>query len=155
MNLSILYNDLGRYGEAKKLIKVSPENAKASRSVLDPFIRSKLANKHAEVADWYAGVGAFDEAVAEYRQALKLEETYADLRTSLAVCLREKGDLKGALEELLKATKTSPQYVDAHIQLGLTHYTLGKKAEAVKVWKSAVKKFPANETVKMYLALAK
>lgn len=155
LNLSILYNDMGQYEEAKKLVNLSRKDAQSVRTVLDPFIRSKLANKHAEVADWYAGVGALNDAIAEYKKALSLEEKYADIRTSLAVCLREKGDLKGALEELTKATKTSPKYADAHIQLGLTHYTMGKKAEALKVWKVAAKKFPANKTVKMYLTLAK
>lgn len=155
LNLSILYNDMGQYDEAKLLVGLSKKDAQNSKTVLDPFIRSKLANKHAEMADWYAGVGALDEAIAEYQKALSLEEKYADIHTSLAVCLREKGDLKEALNELVRAIKTSPKYADAHVQLGLTHYTMGQKAEALKVWKAAAKKFPSNKTVKMYLTLAK
>lgn len=151
LNLSILYNDVGDYDNAKKLVVRSRKDARATKRAMDPFIRSKLANKHAEVADWYHGIGAFKEAIIEYKKALDLEDTYADIRTKMAVCLREKGDLKGALSELKKAVKTNNKCADAHVQLGVTYYAIGKKADARKVWKGASKKFPPNKSLKMYL----
>lgn len=154
LNLSILYNDVGDFESARKLVARSRKDAKSKSTAMDPFIRSKLANKHAEVADWYHGVGAFGEAVQEYQKALNLEEGYADIRTKMAVCLREKGDLKGALAELTKAVKVNSKYPDAYIQQGITYYAMGKKAEARKSWKIAEKKFPANKTIKMYLRIA-
>lgn len=152
LNLSILYNDIGKYDDAKKLVVQSKKDARSKKTAMDPFIRSKLANKHAEVADWYHGVGHFSEAVKEYKKALALEEGYTDIRTKMAICMREKGNAKGALEELKKAVKSkSSRCVDAHIQLGITQHGLGKKAEARKVWRAAAKKFPGNKTIKMYL----
>jgi len=151
LNLSILYNDVGEYENAKKLVLKSRKEAKASKRAMDPFIRSKLANKHAEVADWYHGIGAFREAIGEYKRALDLEDSYADIRTKMAVCMREKGDLKGAMNELKKAVKANNKYADAHIQLGVTYYAMGKKADARKTWQSASKKFPPNKSIKMYL----
>lgn len=151
LNLSILYNDVGQHENAKKLVSRSRKDAKAKKkAAMDPFIRSKLANKHADVADWYKGVGLFKEAIAEYKKALYLEEGYADIRTKMGVCLRELGDNKGAIEELKKAVKTRGKCVDAHIQLGITKYAMGKKTEARKIWKDASKIFPANKTIKMY-----
>jgi len=152
LNLSILYNDVGDYDKAKKLVVKSRKDAHSKKTAMDPFIRSKLANKHAEVADWYHGVGAFKEAIVEYQKALDLED-YADIRTKMAVCMRENGDLKKALEELKTAVKVKSKSVDGHIQLGVTYYTMGKRAEARKVWKASLKKFPTNKTIKMYLKI--
>lgn len=154
LNLSILYNDVGKYDEAKKLVAKSKLDAKSKSTSMDPFIRSKLANKHAEVADWYHGVGAFSEAIAEYKKALTLEEGYTDIRTKMAVCMRENGDVKGALEELKQAVKSKGRCVDAYIQLGITYYAAGKKTDARKTWKEAEKKYPANKSFSMYLKLS-
>lgn len=151
LNLSILYNDVGEYDKAKKLVHRSRKDARKTKTSMDPFIRSKLANKHAEVGDWYRGVGAYEQAIEEYRKALELEDCYVDIRTKMAICLRELGDKKTALEELKRATKDSTYASDAFIQLGVTYYALGKKSEARHVWKDVVKKFPANQTAKMYL----
>ncbi len=150
LNLSILYNDLGQYENAKKLVNRSRRDAKAKKATMDPFIRSKLANKHAEIADRYKGVGIYNEAIREYQKALDLEN-YADIRTKKAVCLREKGDNKASLVELKAAIKSNSKFANAHIQLGITQYAMGKNTEARRTWNAAAKKFPSNKTIKMYL----
>lgn len=151
LNLSILYNDMGEYNKAKKLVEQSKKDASKTKTAIDPFIRSKLANKHAEVGDWYRGVGAYDQAIEEYRKALEMEDRYVDIRTKMAVCQRESGRLKEALAELQRAVKDNPKFHDAAVQLGVTQYALGKKTEARKVWKDAAKRFASSRTLKMYL----
>lgn len=151
LNLSILYNDMGDYDKAKKLVARSRKESKKTKTAMDPFIRSKLANKHAEVGDWYKGIGCYSEAVDEYEKALSLEDKYVDIRTKKAICLREAGDSKEALKELRKALKDNPKFLDAYIQMGVTYYADGSKAQARKVWKEASQKFPRNKTLKMYL----
>lgn len=152
LNLSILYNDLGQHENAKKLVLRSRKKAKSSKTVtMDPFIRSKLANKHSEVGDWYHGVGEYAHAVGEYKKALELEPRYVDIRTKMAVCLREKGDKERALNELNKVVKDNSDFVQAYIQLGVTYYSMNKKTEARKVWRAAAKKFPQVQSIKMYL----
>ncbi len=154
LNLSILYNDMGEYALAKKLVEGSRKDAKSSKASMDPFIRSKLANKHAEVADWYYGVGAFSEAVLEYQKAVQLEPLYCDIRTKLAISLREDKKYAKAVEELKQTIKTNKKFLEAHVQLGVTYFTMGKRSDAVKTWKQAVKLFPSNATLKMYLRFA-
>ncbi len=153
LNLAILYNDLHDYDKAKKLVVRSKKDAKSTSTAMDPFIRSKLANKHAEVGDWYRGVGAFKQAVEEYHKALELEPKYVDIRTKAAICMREQGLKQKAVDELKLALKDNPDSPEALMQLGITYYSLGKKADARKLWKQASKKSPSNETVKMYLNL--
>ena len=155
LNLSILYNDIGDYDKAKKLVSKSRKESKKTKTAMDPFIRSKLANKHAEVGDWYKGIGHFDHAAVEYDKALDLEGKYVDIRTKKAICLRESGNNADALKELRKAIKDNPKFIDAHIQLGVTHYAQNKKTQARKVWTEASKKFPRNKTLKMYLQCTK
>jgi tetratricopeptide (TPR) repeat protein len=152
LNLSILYNDLSDYEKARKLVERSRKESQKTKTAMDPFIRSKLANKHAEVGDVYRGVGAFKQAIQEYKKALELEDKYVDIRTKMAICLREEGDKQKAATELKQALKDNPDYPDAQIQLGVTYYSLGKKTDARKIWKQASKKFPTNQTVKMYLS---
>lgn len=154
LNLSILYNDTGDYEKAKRLVKRSREDAKKAPAAIDPFIRSKLANKHADVGDLYHGVGAFEMAVREYKKALELEDRYADIRTKLAVCLREIGNKAEAVTELKKAIQFSPEFADAQVQLGITLYSMGKPSDARKVWKTAVRKFPGNKAIRMYLTFS-
>lgn len=151
LNLSILYNDMGEYNKAKRLVEQSKLDASKTKTAIDPFIRSKLANKHAEVGDWYRGVGAYEQAIEEYRKALGLEERYVDIRTKMAVCHRETGNAKQALTELQRAVKDNVKFQDAAVQLGVTYYSLGKKTDARNVWKAAVKRFPSSKTLKMYL----
>lgn len=151
LNLSILYNDMGDYHKAKDLVEKSRKDAKKTKTAMDPFIRSKLANKHAEVGDWYHGVGAFRAAAAEYQKALELEGKYADIRTKLAVCCREFGDHEKALNELRQAIKDNGKYMDSYVQLGVTQYAMGKKSAAKKTWREASRKFPKNKTLKMYI----
>lgn len=151
LNLSILYNDMGDYDKAKKLVEQSRKESKKTKTAIDPFIRSKLANKHAEVGDWYRGVGAFDQAIDEYKKALDLESKYSDIRTKMAVCYREMGQHKTALDELKQAIKDNLRFADAQVQMGVTFYAMGKKAEALKTWKAAKQKFPRHKTLEMYL----
>lgn len=155
LNLSILYNDMGEYNKAKQLIERSRKDSKKTQTAMDPFIRSKLANKHSEVGDWYHGVGAFESAIDEYHKALLLEPKYTDIRTKLAICARELGDTKRAVEELKQAIKDNSKFIDAHIQLGVTYYAMKKKKDALKVWRAAAKKFPKNHTLTMYLKFTK
>lgn len=151
LNLSILYNDMGEYNKAKKLVEQSRKDSKKTKTAMDPFIRSKLANKHAEVGDWYRGVGGFEQAIEEYKKALELEPKYSDIRTKKAICYRELGNHKSALEELKTAVKDNIRRADAHVQLGVTYYAMGKKADATKTWKAAQKRFPRHKELEMYL----
>lgn len=152
LNLSILYNDIGEIQKARTLVERSRKESRKNKAPMDPFIRSKLANKHSEVGDWYYGVGAFKNAIQEYEKALSLEDKYVDIRTKLAVCHRESGNIKQSIDELKKALKDSPRFVKAHIQLGVSYFSAGKKKDARKAWSEASRKFPQNKTLKMYLS---
>ncbi len=154
LNLSVLYNDLGEYRQSKLLLNKSKKETKKSKDHLDPFIKGKLANKHAEVGDLYRGVGLFDKAIEEYERALDLAPHFYDIRNRLGICLREEGKKKEAFKEFQKIYKEKPSYTEAQIQLGITLYSLGQKKEARNVWNKLIATNPKHELVKMYLKLS-
>lgn len=154
INLSVLYNDLGEYKQAKSLIEKSKKVGKNGKEKLDPFIKGKLANKHAEAGDMYRGVGLFEAASYEYEKALELAPHFSDIRNKLGISLREQGKKKEAIHEFGRIVKENPHFTEAQIQLGVTLFGMGEKQKARKIWLALVKSHPRHELVKMYLRLA-
>ncbi|MBI2344377.1 MAG: tetratricopeptide repeat protein [Deltaproteobacteria bacterium] len=165
LNLAVLHNDLGEYAEARKLYErlrkrngaaKAPGKPRAARDPdagIEPVLKGKLTNMHADIADIYFGLGLYGQAVAEYRRALELNPTYTDIVTKLGVALREGGRLEESAKILREAVKLNAHYMQAKVQLGVTLYTMGKKAEAMKTWKETLKTDPHNTTAEMYLSL--
>jgi tetratricopeptide (TPR) repeat protein len=155
LNLAVLYNDLGDYKKARQLYaKVQAKSKEHKGSKMDPFIRAKLANRHADVGDIYEGIGFYREAIEEYNKALKLAPNFHDIRCKLAICLREMRKFSDAVKEFRKVIKANPRYHYAQVQLGVTQYASGKIKDAVKQWNAVLQKAPDNDGAKMYLRLA-
>jgi len=153
LNLAVLYNDLGKYKEAKKLYTHLRETHKNKHKHIEPVLKGKLSNLHAEIGDIYRNLGLYGHAIEEYKKALSLNPKFADIRTLLGMALRENGALKESLSELQEAANTNPKYLTAKIQLGVTYYSLGKTLDAKKQWNAVLEKDPKNEHAHMYLKL--
>ena len=59
-----------------------------------------------------------DGAIAEDREALRLNPNNAAAHASLGVALRNKGDLDGAIAEYREALRLNPNNAEAHDNLG-------------------------------------
>jgi tetratricopeptide (TPR) repeat protein len=160
LNLAIVCNDLGQYARAQQVYGAALERVgqggtrdENGDAPLDTFARGKIANLHAAVADGYLSVRRPTDAAAEYRLALALCPTFADLRLKLAGALREAGDEAAALVELRAAVEHAPAYVPARLALGTGLYASGKLDEAVRQWEEVVRMDPAHRTAGMYLKL--
>ncbi len=153
LNLAVLYNDLGQYGKARKLYSKLKGRRNTGSSRIEPVLRGKLSNLHADIGDIYRSIGLYGLAVDEYNKALNLNPTYLDIRTKLGQALREDGLLGESLSQLKAVLKNKGSYSPALIQLGITLYTMDKLGEAKKAWKKALDKEPENDYAKMYLRL--
>jgi tetratricopeptide (TPR) repeat protein len=151
LNLAVTYNNLGRYEKASAAFQSAARVSQDGPGALDPFIRGKLANQHADLGDIYFDLGLHAEAVAEYRKAVELGPKFADLRTKLAIALRERGEFEAALEEFQEALRVNPKYVPAYLHLGMTYYMRGLVERAERVWKTALKASPGDKSVQVYL----
>ncbi|MGE0789049.1 MAG: tetratricopeptide repeat protein [Sandaracinaceae bacterium] len=154
LNLAVTYNDLGRYDEAKKIYKAALTRGEESPGQLDPFVKGKIANLHAEVAQAYTDAGMLTEAMHELRKAVLLCPTFADLRLRLANLYRQQGDQDAARFELEEAVAAKPQYVPAHVALGVVLLALNDKDAALARWRDALKIDPGNKAAAMYMRMA-
>ncbi|MCL2724040.1 MAG: tetratricopeptide repeat protein [Polyangiaceae bacterium] len=153
LNLAVTYNDRGKYDKAREIytrIKKGPADAAFG---LDPFVRGKIANMHADLGKAYHDAGLIHEAIAEYERATLLCPEFADLHVRLGVLLREVNDLSNARVHYEAALKAKPAYVPARVQLGVTLLALGDAVAAEEQWKQVIKVEPDNSQAKMYLRM--
>jgi len=154
LNLAVTYNDLGMYDEARAVFAKAKTDNKAAGNEIDPFVKGKLANMHADLGDIYAEIQQWAPAVSEYKKAIGLRPDFADIRTSLGKTLREAGLKEESKKELSEAKKRNPKYSPAGVQLGITYFSMGKNADAVAEWKAVLRHDPENPRAKMFLKLA-
>jgi Flp pilus assembly protein TadD len=153
LNLAVTYNDRGKYEKAREVysrIKVGPHG---SSQGLDPFARGKIANMHADVGQAYHDAGLVREAITELEKATALCPHFADLQTKLGTLLREINDLPGARARYEAALQSKPNYVPAHLQLGVILLASGERAAAEEHWKHVIGLEPDNSQAKMYLRM--
>lgn len=153
LNLAVLFNDLGQYDEAKKLYVRLKKGAGPRGGRIEPVLRGKLSNLHADIGDIYRSIGLNAHAIEEYRKALDLNSDYLDIRTKLGQSLRENGKALESLNELKSVIRSNAKYAPAYIQQGITYYSMGKIADAKNSWKQALEIAPENEYARMYLRL--
>jgi tetratricopeptide (TPR) repeat protein len=156
LNLSVALNELGRYEEAKAhyaKITDGGEPSPGSVDELDDFVRGKIANLHAKVAEAYQSVGLYDPAIGELRQALELCPDFADLRARLGTALCDAGQLDDAIAELESVRERAPDYAGGHIKLGLAYWRAGRKDDAKAEWEKSAELDPDNKSSRAYLAM--
>lgn len=155
LNLAVTYSDMGQYEKAKEVSDRAARFTSSSRQTIDPFVKGKLADEHLRVGNLYYGMGLMDEAIEEYRKALNLSPTFADIITQLGIALRDKGRFDEAIQEFNRAKEQNPRYIPARLQLGITYYSQGFYGLAEEEWQDALAIDPANTTVKTYLNFVK
>ena len=161
LNLVIASNDLEEFEKAEKVITraasaVYSGASKAPGGVsIDPYVAGRLSDEHFRLGNHYMEYGLSGEAIEEYKKALRLNESAPDVRTRLAIALREKGMFDEAIAELSKAKEHNPGYGAAWVQLGLTYYMRGLKGLAFREWEGAAQKMPDLKEARFYLKLLK
>src|SRR5690606_26014261 len=115
----LVLNELGRSAEAEESFRRAQlADTGSVRGIAAPDA-AQLANRHADLGQAYAEIGALDRAIEEYRRALELGPTFHDLRYRLARVLIESGRALEAREELEQVVAARPAFVDAGAALGL------------------------------------
>jgi len=155
LNLAVTYNDLGRYDEAKRIYAAALSKGEGTGNQLDPFVKGKIANLHAEVAQAYVDAGMPSDAKHELRKAILLCPSFSDLRLKLANLYRETSDLDAAKFELEEAVSNRPRYVPAWVALGVTRLSMADQKGAMEAWEKALEIEPENKAAAMYLRMAK
>jgi tetratricopeptide (TPR) repeat protein len=155
LNLAVTHNDLGDYDSAQSVYRGAIKSDARAGEDVDGFAKGKIANLHAELAQAYLDVGLPNEAVQEYRNAIRLCPHFADLRVKLANVYRQMGDLVAARYELEEAIRVRPTYNPARIAMGVLLLVDGQRQRAIEQWEEALRFEADNKAAQMYLRMAK
>lgn len=149
----IVLNELGRREDADAAFHAAAGAAPAPVGNFPGQLAARLANHHAALGRAYAEAGAVDEALREYRRAMELGPSFADLRYQLARLLLESGRTLEARDELERIMRERPNFLAAQAALGLARYLSGDAGGAGEIWKAVLEKRPADARVEAYLAM--
>lgn len=151
--LSVLYNDLGKYEEGKRVFELANHSVAHQRVGDDPSIDRKFCVKHLEIADLYFRYRRYDEAIEEYGKAILLDPTALDARIRRAKAYAKKGFLGRAMQELQSVKGDHPGFLPARIQLGLLHYSQGNILDAELEWQGVLSINSQNREAINYLEM--
>ncbi len=76
-------------------------------------------------------------ALADFRQVLDQQPTFADIRHMAGLCLNFLGDPEAALEEFDRALALNEGYIEAHLSRAITLNDLGRYDEAEEAFRRA------------------
>ena len=161
LNLAITYSDLGKYEKAREVFERASHFAEKTAdktsgvSGIDPFVKGKLADEHLRLGNMYYELSLLDDAIDEYRKALRLSPNFSDIITQLGIALRDKGHYDEAIKEFSRAKESNPRYIPARLHLGITYYSQGFYGLAEEEWQEALVFDPDNSAVRTYLNFVK
>lgn len=150
LNLVVTYNELGKYDAARRLYALI--RARTQQQV-DPLIKGRISNLHAQVAQAYLDAGMLCEAAAELEKAVQLSPEFADLRVKLGLLYRDMGELTRARAELEMARSLNPKYVQAHLSLGTLLLGAGEREAARREFEAVLELEPDHKMAATYLRL--
>jgi tetratricopeptide (TPR) repeat protein len=151
LNLAVIYNDMGKYSEAREVYSRALTRQKNSPHGVDPFVVGKIANMYADIADVFRAAGLLNDAINEYQRALQFGPTFVDIRLKLADALRDGGQHELALEEFGRIFTSHPEFLLARVHYGIALFSMGRRSDAVAAWKGVVAKEPQHKAANMYL----
>jgi tetratricopeptide (TPR) repeat protein len=118
--------------------------------------RPDNARAHNNLGRVHYQLGRIDEAIAQYREALRLDSANPHTRYNLGLALMNSGRLAEAELSLVAAVRMAPGYFDAHLNLGIVLTKLGRAEAALPHFAEAIRldPLPAEAHLQCGLALA-
>lgn len=154
LNLAVTYNDLGRFDMARA-IHERATNAQRRADGVDPFVKGKIANMHAEVAQAYVDVRLLHEAIPELEKAVGLCPHFADLRWRLGNLYKEVGDVARARVQFEAAKAANPRYANARVALAVLMIAASERQQAEQELQEVLAVDPGHKTAQMYMRMLK
>ncbi|MFN8371083.1 MAG: tetratricopeptide repeat protein [Bacteriovoracaceae bacterium] len=160
ISLSVIYNDIGKYDEAKVIFERANDRIKkrsqgGATTSGDVHINKKFSLKHLELGELYFSYNRYDEALFEYNKVVSLDPENIEVRIKIAKTLAKKGFTSRAFDELRKIKNEYPSYIPARVAMGVLYYANGNIVEAQTEWQRVLSKDPYNKEASMYLNLSK
>ncbi len=113
-----------------------------------------LASAHSNLGNALFGQGKLEEAIAEYRAALRLKRDYVEAHSNLGNVLWTQGKRQQSMAECREALRLKPDYAEAHNNLGLALCALGRHDEGIREFRQALRLKPDLASAHTNLGLA-
>lgn len=158
ISLSVIYNDIGKYDEAKRVFDRANERIKGTVSqgnLDDNHINKKFSAKHFELAELYMSYGRYDDALFEYNKSIALDMSHLEARIKISKVYAKKGFFAKAADELKKLRNEHPNFIPARLHMGVLYYGNGNIIEAQSEWEKVLSINPRSREAQMYLNLSK
>ena len=97
---------------------------------------------HNGLGNAFSKKGKKNDAVAQYRKALKINPDYKVARMNLGIVLFDTGAKAEAIAQYREALKLDPDYAEARYNLGVDLFAGGEKEEAVAQYRKALESNP-------------
>jgi len=96
------------------------------------------------------------QAIAHYRDALRINPTYAEAYNNMGIALFTQGKSEEAFKCFTDALRIAPRYAEPYYNMGVALYALGRPSEAVRYLEDALRIKPnySNAHHKLGLILA-
>jgi len=95
------------------------------------------------LGDALAQQGRPEEAMAEYREALRINPDYVNAHNNLGLALAQQGQTEEAIAEYRQALRINPDFPEPHNNLGDALAEQGRTEEAIDEYREAVRINPA------------
>jgi tetratricopeptide (TPR) repeat protein len=129
-------------------IQVLPPHPEDRKLLQEALMRQRL-RKYPDDLFAYANLGAvlqsmgrLDEAVFNFRAALRIKSDDATVHNNLGGSLVSMGRLEEAISHFREALRSSPDYLDAHYNLGNSLLAAGKPEEAIPQFREVLRVNP-------------
>jgi len=129
---ALLYNDITKKMVAEdtaafaKLVERDPENA----------------GRREELATMYLQTGRVDDAIAQLREAVRLNPRSAPAHYNLGLALARQQQLNDAVKEFTEAVTIDPDLGEAHLNIGAILQATGRSDDALPHFRRAVELRP-------------
>ncbi|MBW4575436.1 MAG: tetratricopeptide repeat protein [Aphanothece sp. CMT-3BRIN-NPC111] len=134
--LALIRHRQGRAAEAVELCQSGIERLKAHlRLDQHQLHRSVL---HYNIAQVYASVGMFEEAVTYFTAAISADPNYSEYYNERGNAYQKMGRLEEAVNDYQKAIEFSPPYYEVWMNLGRCYHLRGQIAEAADAYSVAL-----------------
>ena len=161
INLSLVYNDLGKYEEGAELYSkavgmLETANSKdQSDTKNNDDINIMFSNQHTNIGELYLRYNRSQDAYVEFEKALRLHATSQQAHIEMAECLSRLGKRKQAVKDLKTLKMKRPEFLEARVKLGHLLFLEGEIGCAIEEWDEVLKLDPSNMEAKMYMRMAK